>query len=439
MSLPAFSFTDRAVPVLEIGVGDSRVATTGGLWDSARWDNPAALWAGDEPYWRDVSCETYTVECEYGRRASTDRFVAGALTVVVRNRDGWADPHHTDDISTLSMRPGRALRCGMHHRTLGYRPLFYGVIDAVTPMYEPNRTDSVQLDVIDMLGEINRTKVDGSDTPLGAGDTVDTRINRILDRAGWPTSKRDIARSGVTCVADELAGQVADQLSTAAESANGVVFGSLDGDITFRHDTWQMFDPATPPDATVGNTPGDVCPTRWERPFDRADISTRVIIGRDVDTAVVVDDTTGMVLYGVEPLQRTDLWTESNATLARFGAMLLATRGPDTAPRIRSVSFDAAHDDSVVDLLCGLDVYRPSRWRCRHTTPTGRLVFDDQYLVTGVAHRFDVNSWRADVNLDVAAPYATTGEYWDMAYWDRARWITPAATELAALLAEVRT
>src|SRR4029077_9823850 len=102
--------------------------------------------------------------------------------------------------------------------------------------------------------------------------------------------------------------------------------------------------------------PADVCPTRWERPFDRTDITTRVIIGRDADTAQLLDDAPAQILYGIEPYERTGLLTESDAGITRLGQRILRTRGAATAPRVRSVSLDAATATHAPDLISTVGV-----------------------------------------------------------------------------------
>jgi hypothetical protein len=44
-------------------------------------------------------------------------------------------------------------------------------------------------------------------------------------------------------------------MGQAADSAGGVVFGDLDGDVVFRGIDWMLYDPDVPPDGTIG--PGD--------------------------------------------------------------------------------------------------------------------------------------------------------------------------------------
>lgn len=428
MTAPRFTFTDRAAPVLQIGVGDWRVPGTGAVWGVSKWDTAGALWAGVEPTWLDVSCEAFDAETTYGRRAVTDRYQVGIGSVTVRNLDGWADPHAVANPAQLDMRPGRALRFGIAHRTLGTRWLFRGIIDTIVPTYDPaSNTPTVEFGCIDALGEVNRARLAPLASPAGA-ETVSARLNRILDRAGHPPSKRDIAASGWAVVADELAGQVADLLGQTAESAGGFVWGDTDGRIGFRHRDWLTFNPATPPDATIGNMgASDVCPGVWQRPFDRAAIATRVIVGRDPDNVVTVDDPNGQILYGVEPYERTDLLTASDPALGQLARQLLATRAADTAPRIRSVNLDARTADNALDLMTTCDVFKPSRYRCRLALPD-RVVFDDVYLATGVAHRVTADAWTLELNLDLAEPWETLGSYWDSGQWDRARWSNFAAS-----------
>ena len=179
-------------------------------------------WAGTEPTWHDITCETLSYRCAYGRQHSTDRFMVGAATVMVDNASGWADPNVTPEFGVLSVRPGRAIRMGVVHQVHGVRWLFRGFVDAMTPTYAPDETDAVQLDCVDALGEVNRAKLPAGGGAVGAGETINQRIARILDAANWAPTKRSLEATSDTLIADDLAGQVADLLGQAADSGGGV-------------------------------------------------------------------------------------------------------------------------------------------------------------------------------------------------------------------------
>jgi hypothetical protein len=430
MSLQRFAFTDRCRPVVQVGIGDTRQPAGQARWDVARWDTPADRWAGTEPVWRDITCETRWARCEYGRKRTTDRFVAGVATIEVDNATGWADPAPTDVPGVLTMRPGRPVRFGVEHVTLGRRWLFRGFIDALTPRYLPLDTDTVTLDCVDALGEVNRAKQQALDPPVGDGETVDVRINRLLDGIRWAETKRDIQVTADQLVADDLGGQLADLLGQAADSNGGVVFGDIEARLAYRPRDWQTYVPGSPVAATIGNVEAtDVCPVEWERPFNRADIATRAIMGRDPQTAIMRDDQAGQVKYGIEPFERTDLLTKADTMLVTLAERALATRGADVAPRVRSVTLDASTATNALDLMAAVDVYAPTRYRCRLRYPRG-TVFDAVHFATGVAHELTPERWSLQLNLDLASPYETPHARWEPATganagrsrWDAAQW-----------------
>ena len=434
MSLPRFTFTSRARPFLEVGIGDSRTPTGGARWDVQRWDQPDALWADVEPEWQDVTCQGYEVRFSHGREATTDRFEVATMSVVAANVDGWADlePPEPGDTNTLQLRPGRSIRFGVDHQTLGRVVLWRGYIDVVDPTYEPG-SQVVRLQCIDALGEAGKVRLSAPGDPTGSGETVTARLGRILDDAGWPTGRRRLDGSSSTLLATKLDGQAADLLGRAADSNGGAVYADTSAYLVYRAMGWQVYPVGRPVDATIGNVgPGDVCPTRWVRPFARADIATRVILGNSrepVADVVQLEDEPGQGLYGVESFERTDLDTASAAELASMASTYLVTRGVATAPRVRSVGLDATTGDAVVDLLTTASPYRPSRYRCRLLLDRG-LVFDAEHQTTGATHTITPDGWSADLSLDLAEVYQASGARWEPASgadagqtrWDRAAW-----------------
>ena len=139
---------------------------------------------------------------------------------------------------------------------------------------------------------------------------------------------------------------------------------------------------------------------------------------------VQLDDLEGQALYGIEPFTRTDLLTESYELLQLLARRILATRAASTSPRVRSVSLDARTADNALDLMATVDVFDPSRYRCRLQYPRG-VVFDEEYFATAVAHEVTPNGWTLELNLDSAAPFAVAGERWDTAHWDSTVWANP--------------
>lgn len=413
MSIPAFSFTTRVTPVVQIGIGSSTTPGGSSEWGSALWGDPGSVWAGIEPQWIDVTCHGYEIWIDEGRRRNADQFEVGRAEISLYNVAGWGDLTADDDPGLLTMRPGRPVRVGVLHADLGPCWLYRGYIDVPVAEYDAEAGNSLFLSCVDALGEVGRAKLPPSETVVGDADTVSGRMARILSTQNWPSALRAIDNSPIALLGSVLQGQVIDLLRQGAASGNGHVFGDHLGRVRFRAEDWQAFGTEDPVDATIGNVEeGDLCPSSWRQSFDRADMATQVTLDRQMppgeDPAEPREYTNvaGRNQYGVEPHQRLDLWTEQTGALDRFGARILATRGPDTLPRTPAVVLDAARGDAVIDVMSSIDIFdAPSRYRCRLQQPWG-TVFDVEQFAVGVRHELTPDFWHVEISLDDAAPFA---------------------------------
>lgn len=413
-------------PWCEIGVGDSRQPSGQAVWNTSRWDTEPARWAGTEPTWLDVSCEVIALDVDIGRTRTVERFRTGTAEVTFRNVDGWADlSSGVLDPAVLNVRPGRQIRFGVDIPS-GRVVLYRGYIDEAVPVYDPYSTDVVTCLCIDALGEVGRANLEPV-TPVGAGETVNARIARILDRVAWPATYRSLNPSGTGLQASDLSGPVVDLLGAAADSAGGSVFGDTLGRIAYRNRDWQTFPPTKPVDGTIGNVgAADVCPAGWDLSWRRHDVATYARMGRPDGVFVARTDTAGVARVGYEPFVRQDLTPTLTSTLTTLADRMLRVRNVKHMPRVDAVHLDAATDPGdgrVVDMMAAARPEKPSRLRCRLRTHTGRDVFDAQMFVTGCRHTItDTGRWFATLSLDVAAPYVATGGRWDQASWDAATW-----------------
>lgn len=426
------TWTSRVVPIIQIGVGDQRNPLGTSRWDVATWNGVTSTWSGQEPTWFDVSCSVQQLNIDMGRLRATERFKAGRAEVVLENESGWADPRPAPAIPdtgapVLSVRPGRQLRIGFQHDTLGMIWLYRGYIDVMEPLYSAADTDSVRFECIDALGEVNRVRLPGLAAPVGANESAAERVTRILDAAAW-SSKRTIRPSGTALVGTRLQGQTADLLGIAADSSGGIVYGDIEANIVYRNRDWQAYGPGAP-DATIGNVDStDVCPVGWRRPYARANIVTRVLLGRstDADADPVVpplqlDDTIGQTLFGIETYERRDLDTRDAADIEALGDRLLTVLGHESAPRSMTAILDARTTDEALDVAATCSLFRPSRYRAR-LVEHGSLVFDDEYFATGVRHEITPQGWTVEINMDLASSFETLGGRWDGTTWGVGTW-----------------
>jgi hypothetical protein len=238
--------------VVELGLGDTRIEVGLAQFDVSRFDDADATFAGTEPSWIDVTCFTHEMEFTTGRERASDRFEPGFAQLIMDNETGWADLD-PDNIATLTMRAGRALRIGIDHDEIGRVWLWRGFVDAIDPRYDPEDGDTIRVECIDALGEAGRPYIARVDVPVGAGERGNHRVNRILDAAKWPLEQRQVAETSTTMIGTELDRQALDLMTQCADSEGGAVFGDVHGRVAYRGRDWQSYPPEQPNDGTIGN------------------------------------------------------------------------------------------------------------------------------------------------------------------------------------------
>ena len=79
MPVPTFEFTNRVVPIVQMGRfqrlyrGKDRWGQA--AWGVAKWGRaPGILY---EPQWAEVTCDVHEVTTDTGRSSASDRFAAG--------------------------------------------------------------------------------------------------------------------------------------------------------------------------------------------------------------------------------------------------------------------------------------------------------------------------------------------------------------------------
>ena len=149
MSLAEFTFTERVRPIIELGIGDTRVPVGQARWDVVDWDQPEATWAGTERTWFDISCDVRTAH----RGVSGGNAPPNGSRRHRRHRRRQCDRlgrppsgAATGQRTVLTVRPGRAIRFGIDHGRAGRRWLWRGFVDTGRPTYDAvNRTPCVSL------------------------------------------------------------------------------------------------------------------------------------------------------------------------------------------------------------------------------------------------------------------------------------------------------
>lgn len=438
MSAPSrFEFTDRCRPILQVGSGASSTAPSiGGRWDVSLWDDVGfAEWAGAEPTWTDASEFVQSADTTSGRVGNntrvTDEFEVGRGVFVFDNATGWANPNMLPSPDSPRLVGGQQVRVGVDHRVFGIVWLWRGFIDDIEPVWSPTDWSTVMVRAIDPLGESGRPML-AQVTPRPDDEAASDRFAALLDAAPWVTAKRDISTVATELVEAPFDGRVLELGRRCALSAGGWVFGTANGDVAFRGASWLNSEASRAPDFVVTNDPAiaepiTVCPSGWSRPYRRRDITARVILATPPSDPETYESTSTIDDCGADTLSIRDLWTKSPTDRANIADRLLTVRGPDTVPRLESVTVHAHHagdNRAAVDMATLISATRPSRLRCRFLDDNNAVVFDDQCFATAVQHHITSDEWTIDVALDRSDPFSvpTGPHYWDVDNWNQAQW-----------------
>ena len=356
----AIACVPRAQPRIDLGVGDSRDAQGLGQWQpsagnaaNTRWvaagvTTGTSTWNGEEPHWVDITCYGIEVETFTGRDRATDQWEVGTATVVLDNTTGWADypPTTTPNPFDLTVRPGRQVRVAVSIDDGAPQVLWRGFVDQANPGFDAEVGDIVTLECIDAKGEAGRADIPAVDPPVGSGETIQARLNRICTGAAWPTYWRHFEGTGLTVVGTELGEQTADLLNRAADSGGGSLFGDVDGKLRYRNRDWQLWPADDVTDARIGNIdPG------YLDEYVLAEAPAGSYLFRDPDGVLaIVEDPEGSGLYydANSEINSLDLFGDPPGTgLYVFGTWIPG----DYCPTSWEMSF--AREDITTRVLVG--------------------------------------------------------------------------------------
>jgi hypothetical protein len=408
---------------VELGVGTQTSHGTLGLWDQAAWDNSmSGTWSGIEPSWLPVDpCRLLDVSTTRGRDRWIDRFGASSASFSLQDPDGRLSWDSQDDDDMLVVRPGREVRVTARLVSSGETfPVWRGWVETIEDEFVPGQVPAAKFTAQDSyasLAHINFLEQD----PVGAGETSNARIHRLLDLAEWPAAWRDVDAGRTTVQGTNLARAVADDLGITADSEGGAVYADMDGRIAFRNRDWLRTNPAsTSLQATVGGADQDVCAASFETTRNADDIVNDVQVARATGTVQQFLDPASISTYRRRTYQRTDYVCDNDDQVAVLGRRILGARATG---QVRIPKVTITPTDSPADWRFVLTV--DYGWRLEvHYPTTDGTDWTRTVLVQGITHNITPAGWTTELRVDDLPPGMESGaDWWDGPRgWDEAVW-----------------
>lgn len=358
---------------IELGL----TAETGAfILDSSLLDGPATL-GGDLGYvWTDVTDWVEgSATITRGSASATGpymRYGGGRATFTLDSMDGRFDPTNLGGpyvaAGVSQLRPGVPVRVVARSGD-AETMLFVGTADDWPITFAGELNATVQITASDPLETLNAADLPEV-SPVGARESAADRVNRILDRIGWPTSQREISPTASMPQQETTLAQPAwSQILLAVDSAGAHAWIDRSGKVVVRH----QFGFPTVPQTVVGMTP-DAIPFEQitPNPSPLARVINTVNLGRAGSTAQFLEDLESVALFGRRSWGRTDLTTDNDEDVMSLATQIIGQFAGLRAWHVSSVALSLDEHAATWSEALARDI--GDRVEVRQVTPDGRTI-----------------------------------------------------------------
>jgi hypothetical protein len=352
MTLPAqisvsFDFTSGATFGYPFTIGDEKYGVLGtGTLASTDTPEPTV----------DLTPDVRQISIRRGRNIMRDTYEAGTATVRVLDPLSYFNPQNAASPYFGFLTPLRKLRISGTVGGVGYF-LFSGYTTNYRYTY-PQGQETGYVD-IECTDAFRLMQLAGITTVASAtaGQDTGTRIGKILDQVGWPTSMRTIDTGNTTCVADPGTSRTAlDALKNAEFSEQGAFFIDHEGTAVFLNRTNVI--------KAYGQTPIEFNQTtgipysNLAFAFDDKLIINSAGMTRVGGTEQVSEDAASIAKYFPHQSNQTNLVAQTDADTLNIAKIYVATR-KETTIRIDAMTVDLLDPDVPTATMLELDYFQP--------------------------------------------------------------------------------
>lgn len=343
----------------------------------------------------DVSDQLDQIQTTRGRNASADQFQAGTLTMRIVDQNGDFNPQNTSSPYYGLLSPMRKVQITATYSGTTY-PIFSGYItgyNTITPKYVGDvvYTTITAIDGMRLLSNALVTTITGA----VAGEDTGTRVGRILDQVGWPTSLRSIQTGGTTCQADpgsQRSALAAIQVCQTTEY--GAFYIDPNGIATFKNRSYCTSSPNNTP--TVFNDNGSNIPyynAMWLL-NDAQVVNQAAITATGLATQTAISSSS-ITKYFVHSYTQNDLLMQDTTTALNYALAYVASRA-ETSIRCDAMTLDLyyANYDAGITAALDLDYFDPISITTTQPAAVGTSSITKNLQVFGVQHSISVNSWK---------------------------------------------
>jgi hypothetical protein len=340
----------------------------------------------------DVSNLVDSIKTNRGRTANSDVFQTGTLSLRIIDQNGYFNPMNPASPYYNLLTPMRKVQITATYSGSTY-PIFAGYITSYNTSTPRDVGDVVYttIQAVDGFRLAQNAQI-STVTAATAGQTTGTRIGKILDAIGWPTSQRDIDTGLTTVQADP--GTTRNGLSAlqVIESTEyGALYMDRAGNFTFQDRTVTSASVAGTP--TVFNDDGTGIAYNnalWK--LDDSLVFNKATITRTGGTTQTASNQASIDKYFLHSYNESNLLMETDTEALNNALAFVASRA-ETAIRCDAVTLDLYTNNYNLGILAalGLDFFSPVTVS---TTQPGSSNLTKTLQVFGVSHDIKPNAWK---------------------------------------------
>ena len=344
----------------------------------------------------DVSNQVDSITTQRGRNAIADQFQSGSLNMRIVDQNGDFNPQNTAGPYYGLLNPMRKVQISATYLGVTY-PIFSGFItgyNTTTPKYVGDvvYTTITAVDAMRLLTNALVTTVTGA----VAGENTGTRIGRVLDQIGWPTSVRSIQTGNTTVQADPgTARSALSACQTLETTEYGAFYIDPNGIVTFKNRTYCTSSPAgTPIYFNDNGTNISYFNAYWV--LNDAQVVNQASITATGLAAQVATNTASIDKYFVHSYTQTDLLMQTTSEALNNALAYVASRA-ETSIRCDAITLDLYTNNYDTGTVAALDLDYFDPISVTTTQPgTGATTssITKNLQVFGVQHSISVNSWK---------------------------------------------
>jgi len=226
-----------------------------------------------------------------------------------------------------------------------------------------------------------------------AGETTGSRINKILDTVGWPSSLRDIDTGNTTVQADPATQRTALQaLQTVATTEYGALYMDAQGRCTFQDRALTTGSVASTPTVYNDNGTGiGYFDVKWV--FDDTQIYNKATVTRTGGTVQTVTDDASIAKYFTHSYNHARSAHGDRCCSALEYARAFVASRKETSIRVDELVLDLQQDNYVTGTqkALGLDFFSPISIT---TTQPNSTTLSKTVQIFQVTHQITPNSWK---------------------------------------------